>query len=381
MTACVEDFSEEAPPDADPELTQEQQALSAQSQASAPLEARAEFGAAVYDDGDGEYSAFYPGQRRIGPGEYIKTQTQIDDEEERLETDQLVVEERPEAILLRYAESLKADEKVEFAVMLKEMPFEGERLQGKSDAERDQVIDERRYELAPTQDKAALAIEKLGGVVLSRMWLTNSLIVQAPASKVPEIVQLDGVVGASMGARLREEYSGYDLRQEALLGDYFSAGKAGSLGNRINQASEVRIGFLEVNPFSCDHLGFIDYPGYSSRVVSTKYCTNVLSQTYCYSSTGSNVCDTSTSLRHGNITTTIAAGSIDQGQDPNITNPISRSTKSGVATEALIYYYAIYNPPMAASCNIATAVQEAVSDGVDILNISMAVEMPDTYNS
>ncbi|MCK6574154.1 S8/S53 family peptidase [Myxococcota bacterium] len=228
--------------------------------------------------------------------------------------------------------------------------------------------------LAPVEAMVTAA----GAKVLGRVWLGQpALAVQMPAREVRRVAELDGVLGLTIATP--------ELEQTAVPTDYYPLdrvsdghglmtrefvhhGWEGNLQNRTNAAQPMRIAIMESessNPakykpnwIDPSHPGWLDLPGGATRVKKIMKCWG-------------GVCVDTNPIpggNHGNGVASVAAGCIDQGQDPAFPgiNTPDQIARTGPAPEAEIYYYNIQD----SIPNLQAALQRAVTDGVDVVNMS-----------
>ncbi len=110
------------------------------------------------------------------------------------------------------------DDFIEIGVELDEITFDFDRIAKASDSEREDVVNQRRAQLTPSQDAIVARIAALGGEVLGRMWLANVLDVRVPASAVAKIARLPGVVAVSVSEEVHSSgWNGRQVRSGLLL--------------------------------------------------------------------------------------------------------------------------------------------------------------------
>ncbi|MCP4674783.1 MAG: S8/S53 family peptidase [Deltaproteobacteria bacterium] len=143
--------------------------------------------------------------------------------------------------------------------------------------------------------------------------------------------------------------------------ELISLGYKGESGGRTKSPSNnIKVGVIEPGPLNTEHVGWLDWRGGPSRVKAAYHCDD----------TSCDITDMSTVVEdksHGTAVTWAIAGSIEQGQDPAYSSSTSRQNRSGMLSEAEIYFYwanTFYGH------NIITAFEQAIIDGVDIINMS-----------
>ncbi|MBX3274567.1 MAG: S8 family serine peptidase [Sandaracinaceae bacterium] len=153
-------------------------------------------------------------------------------------------------------------------------------------------------------------------------------------------------------------YSGIEVRAALRTQTFIDAGLNGGSGGRAGGSQ--RLGVLELNDGTnfpnVAHAGFAVPVLGLSRFVANRDCRS-----------GNCVNTSSTGIdNHGTRVARVLAGSIELGTDPNITDPFERTRRSGGAQLGTLYYYSVAN-----TCSSwRAAVQRAVLDGIDVLNIS-----------
>lgn len=228
-------------------------------------------------------------------------------------------------------------------------------------SQRLRVIDSRRNLLSISQAEVTRAVRSVGGEVLATRWLTNSLLVEVPRWAVEEILDHPLVFGAYLPSEGSPTVAGdgYDRR--------FSFHPIGiTETGQINVSDTIVIGVVEnttngdgsANTLNTAHVGWRDTAGGVTRVISTKQCGT----SSCSSGGSGSV------VTHGTVVTSVAAGSIEEGQDAAFPGSYTASQRrrSGVANEASVRYYR----PLGGSDYLETAIETAVGDGVDVLNMS-----------
>jgi len=286
------------------------------------------------------------------------------------------------------ASKLPPDMPIEVGIELEDPSFDFRRMQGASESSRANLIDARRAQLDKSQSAIGKLVATLGGEVLDRMWLVNVVDVRLPAGRLAEVARLPGVVGIGLSVSDGgpDGWTGQQVRAGMMLdGAGLADGKSdfyyscapfhnpavchdGKTGHHNNTSQRVRIGIIELgtvanNMIGRNHVGWQDTAGGPSRIVATYNCDTAP----CSLTTA-----TGTGETHGTLVAWAAAGSIEEGQDPNF--PVSpflgsrtadQRARSGVAKEANLYYYVASD-----SSGIRRAIDRAVANGVDIINMS-----------
>lgn len=282
------------------------------------------------------------------------------------------------------------NELVIIGIELAEVEFDFSRMHDTSASSRQALVEERRSLLAPSQNTLAARINAIGGEVLDQMWLLNVVDVRVPAREVAAIAKWPGVVAISTDEPVVPDigWNGRLYRAGLLVEDAdLSGGDSAFLDgcypspsdpdtchdgntNSNEDSGAQRIAIIELgsyedppgttvqNKLQRNHVGWKDSASGSSRVKKVMQCDS----TSCTDETGSTATNT-----HGTRVTWVAAGSIEQGQDTNFpgTHTNDQIDRSGISGEASIYYYRF-----SGTSGARRAVDQAVADGADIINMS-----------
>lgn len=211
--------------------------------------------------------------------------------------------------------------------------------------------------LSPLQTEVIDWLRKHDASQIEPRWASNSVYAELPAMHVRALFSHPDVVGAS-GSHLFEQTAVWDGDQSSTatrVSAMYGAGVVGAAGSRIGTHGAIRIAVVDADSVPIDHVGI------DSRVMVRKDCRAIGLPPGCYSvsaASGNN---------HATMVSWTAAGSIEAGQDSNFpgTNTYAQRQRSGHNKGALVYAY-IGNTGGA----MTRAVQQAMSDGVDIINIS-----------
>jgi hypothetical protein len=270
----------------------------------------------------------------------------------------------PTELVLDKARGLKPDEPMDIVIALEERPFDPDTLRVASDAARTALIAARQADLKGPQDALQARLQAIGARNVSPRWLVNHVAATVAARHVPALAGWPGVTAVLLdsktgGAGLA--YSGVEGRAGLLTNAFLARGYEGNARGRAGGA--VRIGVIEwhesgTNWLARNHVGWRDWSGGPSRIGAVYDCRSGS----CSTTTAD-----ATSSTHGTSVSSIALGSIEQGQDPAFTGAgtTDQIRRSGQAREAELYYY------MIDGCSeLAAALQRAVADGVDVANYS-----------
>jgi Subtilase family len=233
-----------------------------------------------------------------------------------------------------------------------------------SDADRRMAISRAESLTNAAQASTIERVRAAGGRVLASRWLANQLDVLVPVPWARGVVQRSEFVAVSRNSDVGGAGVGYDGiegRSATLASTLHSSSFRGQSGGRAG--GRIRLGIIEWNDSGNNivdrtHPAFLR--GGTSRFISVWDCTS-----------GNCVADSagafSGSNQHGTRVSWVAAGSIEAGQDPAFpgSGTVPQRARSGIAPESDIYYYRV------SSCaGVASAIQRAVADGVDVANFS-----------
>ncbi len=211
----------------------------------------------------------------------------------------------------------------------------------------------------------------LGAREATYTWLNNAITADVPASAVLPLLEFVEVLDISDVAEVGVASFGYDgeqLKTSMNVSQIQSAGFDGNQGGRTNDGP-IRLGFIEAyqdlsfipaadNNLYTGHPGWLDSAGGTSRIKKSYRCNPTCQNLFLAAS----------ATTHGTIVTWVAAGSIEQGQDSAFSGAatLAQRRRSGMGKEVEVYYYRTDN-----SAGWVQALQTAVTDGVDVVNMSV----------
>ena len=256
-----------------------------------------------------------------------------------------------------------ADASVDVVIYLSEKNFSFKQLRelrkNKDKVAFANVLEERKTQVAGDQKKLANIIKRKGGKVKREFVLSNMISASLPASAIEELAGTAGVVAVELDGKISSDADGIERRNAMGIPSGGISGLNGGQGSTNSSDTEVLFGVIEANnALNTSHLSFLDWSGGPSNIIDTDSC----SSTSCSGSS------TTTSATHGTLVTSVLMGSIEQGQNPNITDTNDQRRRSGIAIEAHGRYY---NAGGSLSGS-AQAIEDAVIDGVDIINMSLS---------
>jgi hypothetical protein len=267
------------------------------------------------------------------------------------------------------ASLLSSDEIIEVFIKLDEVDFDFTLFQGASSYERGIIKSNRVSSLDAIQNRVITRLEELGASVLYKCWLVNALVISIPAGLLATVASIPDVatIYPSFSDSTLAGYDGAETRDGTLAASYLSAFINGETGGRTPYPTDnIKVGVIENNFLNLYHVGWWDYSSYDYRVIN-HYCGSFGCIPYWYPYSGES---------HATWVTSIAAGSIEENQDPNFpgTRTYEQARRSGIATEADIYFY--YGGP---GYHLPQVYEVAIEEGIDLMNISMSYECGGTW--
>jgi hypothetical protein len=276
---------------------------------------------------------------------------------------------------LSRAATKPATDPIQIIAHLREPPFDFAALQSLSGSARASHLAQRVADLVPTQDTFEKAAVALGASSIERFAIANLVSVVLPAGKVPALSMLPDVIDLSLNdvPSPAEGYSGRGVRDATQSDKLISLGHPASTGNRLSAANPVRIGVVEFTGFAdgVDHSQndlHWNHPGFSGRVLNVRECAGP--GTYCTEVSSPPIRAFNT---HGTEVASVAAGSIEAGQDPNYPGyqTDAQRKRSFQAPSARIQYFR--TPDYVAWVR---ALQSAIWElGTDVLNFSQGYKL------
>lgn len=264
----------------------------------------------------------------------------------------------PTARALDEASDRDPGELLRLVVELEDVPFDFSRFRGAPASERRELVDQRRQTLAPLRQQAEARVTKLGGEVVNDLWIDNSLLVDMPAGAAAELVEMPVVEGLdTISDGGGPDYDGTEMREGLRADDFHDEFMYGGSGGQDDtNGIPIKIAIFEYdNEINTEHVGWNDWSSGPTRIAHNQDCTSG-------SCTSAN---TSSSSSHGTRVSWVAAGNIEQNQDDDVSDSDEQAQHSGVTRESEIYYYNIND-----SGDLQSAMQDALAEGVDVINMS-----------
>jgi hypothetical protein len=271
---------------------------------------------------------------------------------------------------LESVEKLPRAAQVTLLVELSDTSFDFAELAGKTGLQREGLIAARRNQIEPLQNVVAGAVSGLGATIAGHLWIGGSaLVVEGSAALSEAIAAIPGVRFVELQIPEGQPSATYQMshvrdgtRVQALI----DAGFDSNENNRADPTKPIRIGIIE---HDADNENYIakNHAGYCEN---SSGCTSRVKKVYRCASTCTTTSTSASNETHGQKVAGTAAGSITQGQDGNFpgSDTTDQRHRSGMAPESEIYYYS-FN---ASGSGLRNAIQTAVSDNVDIANMSFS---------
>ena len=183
----------------------------------------------VRDDGHGPYSTIIPLRRAMGdPTKEHQTREEWlrNNGIRSLSAPAVLSGQTPTAKVLELAASLSPTEDVELLIVLEDIAFDFRRLATTKEYQKAALIADRVAALAPSQDDLESRVRALGGAVLTRHWLANSVIARLPSANVAQLVKLPEILEVYGPALVTSSgaYDGDDVRHAIASYAFASAG-------------------------------------------------------------------------------------------------------------------------------------------------------------
>ena len=258
-----------------------------------------------------------------------------------------------------------ASEPVRLLVSVDAPRFDFKRLRGAPATSRSSLISTRRDEVAAAQLPVESELVDLGARIVGRRWISTHLVVETTAGDAASVARIPGVTKVVEDAATRQDawYDGQDIRREMLVDSLEDNGYDSLQGS--HDVGRIEIAIIEANAAGGnwpdpDHVGWRTMPTSTwSRLRAVEACN-------AFGCTASNQTGGNT---HGSAVMWAAGGDLTDGQDPDWTTVAGRERRSGVAVEAELFYYTD-----GGSCaGIESALEEAVDEDVDIINMSLSI--------
>jgi Subtilase family len=245
--------------------------------------------------------------------------------------------------------------------------------------ERTAVLASRQEAISSLLRPVVSRLRELGVQTYQVHPLTPSIDGVAPMATVRLLSNMTGLHVQVNARRLRghnNQFGGQNARAGMRVSSFHSNGITGNSFGRMGGALRFGIVELEGAPTqnnwpNFSHVGYLEYAGYFPPTINTRWVAvrdyvSVPSNLY---PGGPTTWPTGHEGKHGNNVARVLAGSIESGIDSSQTNQIDRIQRSGVAGSGSLYYYRIN----ASGSGLSLALEQAIIDGIDVLNMSFGV--------
>lgn len=287
--------------------------------------------------------------------------------------------ERTKQFVAQHALNKPMNEKVRVVLDLGDFPFpERAYFRDLTADQRALIIEERKEQLRLVQRDFVRYLEGIGAVVHENVGAFNHVRAEIPAGAMEEVLAREEV--EEVQPSWERAIPLYDLeegRQATFIDEFWSQGIEGDFGGRTYgsydgsglrlKVAVIEVGLVGLFPVGAvtngvdeQHPGWADGAGLPTRIKSNRDCSGISGLAACPS-------QTTASGAHGTWVTSVLLGDITEGQDPNITDPLERLRRTGMAPEAALYYLNASYPD-----EIAAAIFNAVGSGADVINLSLA---------
>lgn len=277
--------------------------------------------------------------------------------------------------LRAYAAALSAATRITVSIVLDDLKTDWHPVaHAVDDASRTAAIATRAALVENSQSAMKAFVASIGGKHVASHWLANSFLAEVPAGAIPQLLANPAIRDLSLpSARVYKpggRWEGDAVRTELRTGNLHAAGIKGNRGSTVpgRNRPDGRIKIAIVEPYDApgrnfpptSHFGWQKGSILDSRIKTKKKCDFA----GCINHTAPNV-----SGGHGTRVAELAAGSIELGQDPLFsgTNTVAQKKRSGAAPLAYMRYYLANTGQLP---DLIRGIEQAVADGVDVINMS-----------
>lgn len=277
------------------------------------------------------------------------------------------IPQQPEKqLVLQMAAQKAASEVMPVTFVLHDVPADWKAFrETKLDVDRNAFIQSRLATLMPTRQGFLNWLSANGATDIRALWLANIVHARLPAGKISTAVSQPAVVDvARSGVAVGDDglWTGKESTDAVRISNLYAAGIKGRPGGRTRP--RVQIALIELSVPYRGHAGWNTTAGFT-RMRIVRDCR---SGTACPLSGA-----TATTSTHATSTGAIAAASIENGQDPAFpgAGTVDQREHSGHLASSYIHYYQFDSDD-----DVPLAIQEAVMDGADVINMSFFLGTP-----
>jgi hypothetical protein len=268
---------------------------------------------------------------------------------------------------------------VPITLHLRDEFFDFKQLREANEETSRRLWEERSAQLEPSQAFVRRLVESLDGEITATLQLANIVYAQVPASAVGALREAaDTIVGLELeGVAAKPDANGIERRNALVMNDdgLRSWGWEGNDANRLSNGA-VRVAVIEASaPIGAENRLNTSYLGFRERAPSSTTAIRVVVHRKC--TPGCAVIAAGSYNTHGTRVTSALLSDFEQGQaDPTAMSTLTRLRRGGIAQEAeVLYYIAEFGS------DVASAINDAVALGADIINMSMSPTGDYCHNS
>ncbi|MCL2822823.1 MAG: S8 family serine peptidase [Polyangiaceae bacterium] len=267
-------------------------------------------------------------------------------------------------------------EPVKMIVEVPEPGFDRTRLNELSaeSEERELAIEERKAQVKKALASVVKELEEFGATDQREFWSTAPAIAfsvdSVAAAKIAEWPEDRKVwLDRELEVKPLGYYTGVETRNGMMVSQYHQAGYRGQTGGRPSGA--MRVGVVEGLDYSINW----KHPGLGGKATTVGGVTTVTNTRFGgYRKCGyPQNCVTTTPAAanvHANWVASVFFGTIENGEDTAITNPLERQKRSGIAPSVKPFFYVFSDTYVSV---MKAILDQAVADKIDVLNHSYEV--------